>query len=795
MLKSYLLSAFRNLRKNKSSAIINIGGLSIGMAVAILIGLWIWDEVSFDKYNKNYDHIAMVMQHMNNNGEVFTRDGVPFLLADELRSNYGSDFNYMVMCFGFWQKHILTSGEKKFSNQGGYFESKAPDLLDLNMLYGSRDALRDPDAILLSESVARAYFGDADPVNKILTIDNKQQVKVTGVYKDIPKNSMFASCGFIAAWQQLYNSWGLKDRPHPWRMNAFQLFVRLADNADINQVSVRIRDAKLKKIEPKEAASVKPRLFLYPMTRWHLFTEWKNGINSGGAVTYVWLFGTIGIFVLLLACINFMNLSTARSEKRAREVGIRKAIGSMRRQLIEQFFVESLMIVAFAFAIALALAQLSMPFFNEIADKKMILPWYNPFFWLFGIGFCLLTALIAGSYPALYLSSFKPVKVLKGSFRVGRFAAIPRKVLIVLQFTVSVILIIGTVIVFRQIKYAEARPMGYDRNGLVMIPMKTSAIHDHFDVVKTELLNAGVVKAMSEAESFTTEYGAGSSEFVWKGKDPALATDFPTTAVAYDYGKTVGWQITQGRDFSKDFAMDTAAFIVNEAAVRFMGLKHPIGERMTWFGRPLTIIGVVKDIIVESPYAPVRPFFFYIYDYARGNVILRLNPAVSAHDALATIGTVFKKYNPSEPFDYQFADSQYARKFGQEERIGKLASFFAILAIFISCLGLFGMASFMAEQRKKEIGVRKVLGASVANLWGLLSRDFVVLVSISFVTAMPVAYFLMSKWLENYQYRTAITWWIFALTGAGAMAITLFTVSFQTIRAALMNPVRSLRTE
>jgi putative ABC transport system permease protein len=795
MFRSYLRSAFRNLRKNRSITFINIGGLSIGMAVAVLIGLWIWDELSFDRYNKNYDHIAMVMQNMNNNGEVFTRSGVPFPLADELRSNYGSDFKYMVMCFGFWQKHILTSGEKKFTNQGGYFEPRAPDLLDLNMLYGNREALAGPDAILLSESVARAYFGNADPVNKILTIDNEQHVKVTGVYQDIPKNSIFAGCDFIAAWQQMYISWGLKDRPNPWRMNAFQLFAQLADHADIDRVSARIRDAKLKKIEPKEAASVKPRLFLFPMNRWHLYSDWKNGVNTGGAITYVWLFGTIGLFVLLLACINFMNLSTARSERRAREVGIRKAIGSMRRQLIYQFFTESLMIVAVALAFSLALVHLSLPFFNEVADKKMLLPAGNPVFWLLCIGFSLGTGLVAGSYPALYLSSFRPVRVLKGSFRVGRFAAIPRKLLIVLQFTVSVILIIGTVIVFRQIKYAEARPIGYDRDGLVMIRMKTSNIHDHFDAVKNELVNAGVVKQMSEAESFTTEYGAGSSEFVWKGKDPALATDFPTTAVSYDYGKTVGWQILEGRDFSRDFATDTAAFIVNEAAVRFMGLKHPIGERMTWFGRPLTIIGVVKDIVVESPYAPIRPFFFYIYDYARGNVILRLNTNVSAHDALAKIGTVFKKYNPSEPFDYQFADSQYAKKFGQEERIGKLASFFAILAIFISCLGLFGMASFMAEQRTKEIGVRKVLGASVMNLWGLLSRDFVVLVGISFLTAMPVAYLLMSKWLENYPYRTAITWWIFAMTAVGAMAITLLTISFQTIRAALANPVKSLRAE
>jgi ABC-type antimicrobial peptide transport system permease subunit len=507
-----------------------------------------------------------------------------------------------------------------------------------------------------------------------------------------------------------------------------------------------------------------------------------------------------------------MNLSTARSEKRAREVGIRKAIGSLRRQLIYQFFSESLLVTAFAFIGAILLVQLLLPFFNSIADKQMTIPWNNPLFWILGIGFSGITGLIAGSYPALYLSSFQPVKVLKGtarfrsspsvskqpgrwSLRVGSLALVPRKILIVLQFTVSVVLIIGTIVVFRQIQYAQDRPIGYDRNGLVNVRVNSDVIHDHFDAIKTELMTTGTITAMAEAESGTTEYGAGSSGFEWQGKDPNLATDFPTTAVSYDYGKTVGWQLTQGRDFSRDFATDSAAFIVNEAAVRYMGLKNPVNQMIKWFGRSYKVIGVVKDMIVESPYEPVRPFFFYMYEYSHNSVILKINPAVGAHQALAKIEGIFKRYNPAQPFNYRFADAEYAKKFGDEQRVSKLATFFAALAVFISCLGLFGMASFTAEQRTKEIGVRKVLGASAFNLWRLLSKEFVILVTISLLIATPVAYYFMHSWLQNYQYRTSIDWWIFAVAGVGSIAITLLTVSFQAIKAALANPVESLRSE
>jgi ABC-type antimicrobial peptide transport system permease subunit len=538
-----------------------------------------------------------------------------------------------------------------------------------------------------------------------------------------------------------------------------------------------------------------PVIFLHPMSRWHLYEEFKNGINSGGRIQFVWLFGIIGVFVLLLACINFMNLSTARSEKRAKEVGIRKAIGSLRGQLIGQFFSESLLVVALGFIFSLFLVQMALPFFNSVADKKMTILWSSPVFWLTGIIISLLTGLIAGSYPALYLSSFQPVKVLKGTFRVGRNAAIPRKVLVVLQFTVSVTLIIGTITVFRQIQFARNRPVGYTREGLLSLQMNADAMRNHFEAVKTDFKSTGAVVEAAAASGPATSVWSTNGNISWKGKDPSMAVDFPNTGITSEYGKTVGWQFKEGRDFSAAFASDSGAFVLNEAAVKFMGLKDPVGEMIMWGDKPFKVIGVIKDMIVESPYQPVRASLYHLTTQDINILHVKINPRVGVPEALSKIEKVFKKYNPDTPFDYRFVDDEYAWKFGNEERIGKLASFFAILAIFISCLGLFGMASFMAERRTKEIGVRKVMGASVFNLWRLLSKDFVILVLISLLIAVPLAYYLMNNWLQNYQYRSDISWWIFAVAGAGILIITLLTVSFQSIKAALMNPVKSLRSE
>ena len=794
MLKNYLKTAWRNLLRNRASSFINISGLAIGMAVAVLIGLWIYDELSFNKNFKNHNRIAKVIQNVSNNGEVQTWMSVPYPLAEELRKNYGSDFKQVVLSTGI-NDHILSHDDKKLTKSGAFFEKNAPELFTMKMLRGDLNSLSDPSSIILSASSARAYFGNDDPLNKVMKIDNQMTVKVSGVYEDFPRNSSFADVNFMSTWDLLYNGtpW-IKTMEDPWRPNAFVVYVQLTDNADVNKVSAKIKDVKLKKVNA-QLAKKKPALFLHPMDNWHLYSEYKNGVNTGGAIQYVWMFGIIGVFVLLLACINFMNLSTARSEKRAKEVGIRKTVGSLRKQLILQFFNESLLTVFFSFVLALTLAQLTLPFFNTVADKTMSIPWSSPLFWIMGIGFTLFTGLIAGSYPAFYLSSFKPVKVLKGTFKAGRFAAIPRKVLVVLQFTVSVTLIIGTIIVYRQIQFAKDRPVGYTREGIVTIPMITDNVHNHFTAVKDELVHAGVIVSMTESGSPTTGVWNSSSGFSWPKKDPNLSIDFGNVSVAWDYGKTVGWTIKEGRDFSKEFGSDSSAFIINEAAAHFMGLEKPIGETVTWFGTPFTVIGVVKNMVMNSPYDEVRPVIYNLSNEAGGVILAKINPNSSTKDALSNIEKVFKKFNPEQPFEYRFTDEEYAKKFGNEERIGKLAGFFAALAIAISCLGLFGLTSFVAEQRKKEIGVRKILGASVFNLWTLLSKDFVTLVLISFLVAIPMAYYFMHNWLQNYQYRTAMSWWVFLAAGCGALTITLATVSFQSIKAALTNPVKSLRTE
>ena len=799
MIKNYFTVALRNLSKNKASSFINIGGLAVGMAVAILIGLWIYDELSFDKYHKNYDRIAKVMQHQTSNGITYSDIAIPYPLASELQTNYSGDFKYVVMA-SWMGGHILSYDEKKINEAGMYMQPDAARLLTLKMLSGSYDGLKDMNSVLLSASVAKSFFADAnDALNKIMKIDNRSSVKVTGVYEDIPRNTEFNGLAFIAPWD-LYVStepWiQAAKKENQWDNNSFQLFAQITDNTDFKTVGKRIVNSKLDHVAPEDK-KFKAQIFLHPMRDWHLRSHWDdNGIKTGGAIEYVWLFSIVGVFVLLLACINFMNLSTARSEKRAKEVGIRKAIGSVRSQLVSQFYSESLLVVLLSFVFSIILVQLALPWFNNVAGKKMVIPWDNPLFWTTGILFTIITGLIAGSYPALYLSSFQPVKVLKGTFRVGRFASVPRKVLVVLQFTISLALIIGTIVVYNQVQYSKNRPIGYNRGGLMMINMRSPDFYGKFDLLRTGLKSSGAIEELAESSSPLTGVWSNNGGFTWPGKDPNLDADFGTIWVTHEYGKTVGWQFKEGRDLSRDFPTDSSSIVINEAAVKFMGIKNPVGTMVKWGdNRTYKIVGVIKDMLMQSPYEPVKQTFYFL-DYENVNwIVLKLNPNKSAQESIAKIEAVFKKYIPSAPFDYSFADDEFAAKFANEVRIGKLATFFAALAIFISCLGLFGLASFVAEQRTKEIGIRKVLGASVANLWGMLSKDFVLLVIISCFIAAPLAYYFMSKWLLKYEYRTGISWWVFAASATGALVITILTVSFQAIKAALANPVKSLRSE
>jgi putative ABC transport system permease protein len=790
MIRNYIKIAFRNLMKSKGYSAINIGGLSIGMAVAVLIGLWLFDELSFDKYHKNYDRVGLVMQNVQFDVEKSTYRDSPIPLGEELRSTY-PDFESVTVTRS--QELILASGDDKFSKSGIAVEPEFLDMMSVKVLAGSHKGLQEVNAMMLSETLAKAFFGAENPLNKVIKIDNKLDVKVTGVYEDFPDNSSFKETTFIIPWKlAITKDEYVRRSLQEWDENSFQIYGLLKKGADFDQVSAKIRDVRMKRNDPP---GYKPEFFIHPMSRWHLYADFKNGINTGGLIQFVWLFAIIGIFVLLLACINFMNLSTARSQQRAREVGIRKAVGSLRGQLIGQFFSESFLVVFIAFAISIALAALALPFFNEVAEKDMSILWLNPWFWAAGVAFSILTGLIAGSYPAFYLSSFQPLKVLKGTIHAGRFAAVPRKVLVVMQFTVSVTLIIGTIIVFRQIHFAKNRPIGYSRNGLIEVRMSTPELSGHYEALRTDLKSTGVVQEMSQSSSPVTVQDGGTTDFSWEGKSPEAHPLFQSNAVTHDYGNAIGWQIKEGRDFSRSFSMDTASIILNEAAVKIMDVKDPLGSFVKARGRSFKVVGIVKDMIRENPFSPVNPSFF-ICNYIFVNTInIRLAPDRSASESVAKVENVFKKYSPGSPFTYQFADEEYSKKFKTEERVGKLATFFASLAILISCLGLFGLASFVAEQRTREIGIRKVLGASVTNLWQLLSRDFVLLVVISCAISIPIAWHFMGKWLENYKYHTEMSWWIFASTAAGALIITLLTVSFQAIRAALLDPIKSLKSE
>ncbi len=800
MLQNYLKIALRNLFRNKVYSFINIGGLAVGMAVAMLIGLWVWDELSFNKYHQNYDKIGRGIQMQTQNGTVFTGQSMPIPIGEELKTKYGNNFKYLAMASWEWE-HILSIGNKNLSKSGIYFDVDAPKILSLKMLQGTNEGLKNPNSILLSETTAKAFFGEANPINQTMKIDNMMDVKVTGVYEDLPNNNEFKNMKFIAPWDLFVSSepWVKRAKEtRQWGNNSFQLYAQIADNVDFETVNKRILRSKFDKVDEGEKR-FDAKILMHPMKDWHLKSNWINGVNTGGLIDYVWLFGIIGIFVLILACINFMNLSTARSEKRAKEVGVRKAIGSARLQLISQFLSESLLVSFFALIVSLLLVELALPFFNEIADKKMTILWNYPSFWLILIGFSLLTGLISGSYPALYLSSFQPVKVLKGTFKVGRFASVPRKVLVIFQFTVSMALIIGTIIIYQQVQFSKNRPIGYDRDNLMMIMMNTPEFNAKSDLLRNELKTSGAIVEFAKSSSPLTGLSSNSGGFNWQGKDPNLDTDFGIVYVSPEFGKTVGWNFKEGRDFSRAFSRDSLSIVINEAAVKFMGLKNPVGKTIRWGdekeGTDFTVIGVIKDMLMQSPYKPVKQSFYFL-NYTGGFWMnLKLNPNKSASESIAKIGSIFKKHISSAPFEYKFADEEFAAKFKTEERIGELSLFFAILAIFISCLGLFGLASFVAEQRTKEIGIRKVLGATVMNLWTLLSKDFVLLVIISVFIATPIAYLFMNDWLQKYDYRTNITWWVFALSGLGVMMITLLTVSFQAIKAALANPVKSLRTE
>lgn len=793
MFKNYLKIARRNLLKNKAYAIINIAGLGAGMAIVILIGLWEWDELTFDHYHSNHAELAQIMDTQSFNGEINTGTAIALPLKKELQSVYGGHFK--ALSLASWNNaHILAAGDKKISQSGMWVEPDFPAMLTLKMVSGSLDALKDPSSMIIASSVAKSLFGEQDPINQLVRLDNQTDMKVAGVYEDLPYNTSFYNTKFLLPWNKyLTVAFWLKDLESRWDTHCAQLFVQLNSHTSPEKITAAVKNIMAAHLDA--TAGNKEEILLHPMDNWHLHSEFKNGKANGGRIQFVWLFGIIGGFVLLLACINFMNLSTAKSEKRAREVGVRKASGSTQQQLISQFLIESLLVAFVAFSLSVLLVQLLLPVFNTLADKQISTPLLNPQFWMITVAFTIFTGLLAGSYPAFYLSGFEPVKVLKGTFKPGRHASLPRKVLVVLQFTVSVALIIGTLIVYKQIKFTQNRPVGYAREGLIMSGIGMPEFYRHYDAIRNDLLQSGVADNAAASNSPATDVQDAQMGFEWKDKDPDSKPLFGMVNVTHDYGKTINWEMKEGRDFSRSFPSDTGTFILNEAAVKVTGLKHPIGEIIRWKGKEHVITGVVKDMVTGSPYKATQPVIFML-DYGWLNVMtIHLKPNIPIRGALARIIPIFNKYNPDSPFEYQFVDEEYAKKFSDEERIGKMATFFTVLAIFISCLGLFGLASFVAEQRKKEITVRKILGASVFSLWEMLSKDFVMLVMTSCFIAIPMSWYFLDRWLQKYEYRTQISWWIFGVAVLASLIITLLTVSFQAIKAALKDPVKSLRSE
>ncbi|NAY93330.1 FtsX-like permease family protein [Muricauda sp. JGD-17] len=799
MIKNYFKIAWRNLLKNKGYSIINVGGLALGMAVTLIIGLWIYDELTYNNYYGNKDKIAQVFQSQTFNGQTGTGPAIPLPLEPALRDGYADYFKHIMMS-SWTQDSYIKYKESNISRPGNYMQPIAPEFLNLEILKGEKEGLREINSIMLSESTANALFGDEDPIGKVVKISNQYDLMVTSVYKDIPFNNAFHDTDYIIPWDNYVARWEwIRESLDNWGNNSFQLFVQIADNTTFENVTNAIIDVK--KNADEEVEEFNPRIFLLPMEDWHLRSNFENGKQVGGRIKYVWLFAIIGFFVLILACINFMNLSTARSEKRAKEVGIRKSIGSQKGQLVYQFLSESFLVVLFAFVVAVLIVLLSLNGFNELARKEISFPWQNANFWLISLGFVLFTALLAGSYPALYLSSFRPVEVLKGTFQTGKYSGLPRKILVVLQFTVSVAFIIGTFIVMQQINHAKNRPVGYEKEGLIQIPTFAEEFSGKTDLMRNEFIKSGAVIEMATSSSPTTRIWSNRSGFTWEGKPEGFQEDLAWTEVSSEYAKTLNLKIVEGRDFSREFASDSLGVLINETAKRYLGMENPVGKFLKDSDEedpnpPLKIIGVVEDMIAQSPYEPVKQGV-YVYDrednFSYYN--LRLNPNKSASQNIAIIERVFKQHFPDIPFQYEFVDEEYGEKFAAEERIGSLSGIFTALAILISCLGLFGLTSFVAEQRTKEIGVRKVLGATVFNVWNMLSKDFLKLVIISCFIAVPIAYYVMNGWLQEYPYRVILKWWIFALAMLGAMGITLLTVSFQAIRAAKQNPVKSLRTE
>ena len=763
------------------------------MAIALIIGIWAFDELSIDQHIPAGDRVVEIMQNQWPKGQSSEKTPPQYvgttvssalnawLKKDEYRSVFAQ--TAMIQWAG---QHLLVNGDKSIVQMGTSAEYSFPAIFGYKFLSGAAESMKDPNTALLSRSTAVALYGTENAVGKTFKYENRRPFTVGGVYEDQPINSSLHEFEFFISMANEGTSY-LKTIDNFENHNC-RIYALLAPGVSAAEATTRIKN-----ICSPFVKFAYENYGLIPFQRLYLYRDESNS-GGEGRIVYVTMLSIIGIFILLLACINFMNLSTARSEKRAKEVGIRKTIGSQRSHLIFQFLAESVLLALISFIVAVVLAAVTLPWFNDLSGKIMTFPWANPIFWSVAILCTLVTGLLAGSYPAFHLSGFQPVKVLKGAFKAGKAATNPRKILVVTQFSISLALMIGTIVVFKQIQFAKNQPLGYDQVGLVSVPINTEELDAQYEPLRQALLETGVVANVATTSTPLTSFSMNNM-LEWAGmSEEAKSISFRDLFVSADFGATIGWRMLQGRDFSRSRLTDTTAAIVNEEGARVLGLKDAVGKTIKHWGKTYTIIGVANNIISNSPYYPVQPAIF-LGDGGHSEFAIRIKPGTPVRTALAAMEPVFKRFNPSSPFIYSFIDDEYQKKFNTESRIGNLSTVFALMALLISCLGLFGLASFVAAQRTKEIGVRKVLGARVAGLWALLSADFVKLVIISMLISMPVSYYFMSKWLENYALQTPMSPWIFIGAGAALLFVTLATVSYQALRAALMNPTKTLRKE
>ena len=788
MVKNFFIVTFRNLLRNGLYTIINIGGLSVGLVCSILILLWVDDEVSFDRFLPKVEKLFQVWVHSDYDGKINSWQSMPLPTYEAIKTRDSNIKNSVVMDWG--GDHLLTVGETRIFKRGYWASKEFFEMFRFPFVKGeASQVMADPKSIVISEALAEILFGEEDPLGQIVRVDDESSLQVTGIIEDVPGNSSF-QFDYIMPWEhrEATNDWVARNKTN-WGNYSFQVFVELFDGNKEIETEHGIKDL----LTDNGETDIPRQVFLHPMLRWRFHSNFENGKEAGGMGDYVQLFSAIAVLILIIACINFMNLATARSEKRAKEVGIRKSLGSNRTQLIFQFFGESLVISLVSFTLAILMAQLALPAFNELVDKQLVIDYTSGKFWIFSGLVIFFTGVVSGSYPALYLSAFKPVKTLKGSLAVGKAASTPRKVLVVLQFGFSIFLMISTVVIVKQISLVQNRDLGYQQENLISVG-NTDDIAANYEVLKRDLLQSGVVKAVTRSNSPITEIW--SNNFLgWPGKPESQKVIFTTVATEYDYCKTMGIEILMGRDFSKDYTTDTSAIVINRAALDLMQLEDPIGTPLDLWGGKRTLIGVIENTLMGSPYNPIKPLFMVIDPDWINAISVRLNATDDLPHSLKVVEEIFQKHNPAYPFDYSFADVEFQKKFTTIEMTKKLAGLFSVLAVLITGLGLFGLASYMAEQRTKEIGIRKVLGASIRSLISLMSRDFSKLVVVSFVIAAPLGWYLVNKYLERYPVHTDVSWWIFPMIGLGALVFALLIVSNQAWRVAAANPAKALRDE